>query len=121
MYRKLSETILICKTKNISSLRTSSAADGSRSVPMLQHCVSSSCTQRKWGRQTHGWSAPHGPTLCGLRPTSDSSGSQPGCAPLTFSVPFHCNNLELQGETGTTYGEISSSGLTLTFLYQRVS
>lgn len=27
----------------------------------------------KWGRHAHGWSAPHGPTLCGLRPTSDIS------------------------------------------------
>lgn len=49
-------------------------ADGWCLVPMLQHCVSSSCSPgRKWGRRTHGWSAPHGPVLCGLRPTSDSS------------------------------------------------
>lgn len=45
-----------------------------------------------------------------LRPTSDSSGSQLGRAQLTFSVPFHSNNLELREEAGTTYrGQISSS------------
>lgn len=76
---------------------------------MLQHCVSSSCGQGKWGRHTHGWSAPHGPSLCGLRPTSDSSGSQLGRALLTFSVPFYCNSLELQEEAGTVYRAISSS------------
>lgn len=73
---------------------------------------------------------PHGPTLCGLRPTSDSSGSQLGRSQLTFSVPFYCNNLELQEEAGTVYRAISSSERhtaqlarhtpTLTFLYQRM-
>lgn len=38
-----------------------------------------------------------------LRPTSDSSGSQLGRVQLTFSVPFHSNNLELREEAGTTY------------------
>lgn len=78
---------------------------------MLQHCVSSSCTWGKWGRHAHGWSAaPHGPTLCGLCPTSDSGGSWPRCAQLTFSdllsidnlFFFNINNVELQEETANT-------------------
>lgn len=45
-----------------------------------------------------------------MRPTSDSSGSQLGRrTQLTFSVPFYCNNLELQEEAGTVYRAISSS------------
>lgn len=63
-----------------------------------------SSTWGKWGRHAHGWSAaPHGPARCGLCLTSDSSGSQPGCAPLTFSGPFlfYSNNVELQEEAGT--------------------
>lgn len=75
---------------------------------MLRHCVSSSCTWGKWGRHAHGWSAaPHGPTLCGLCPTSDSGGSWPRCARLTFSISnlsffFYINNVELQEETANT-------------------
>lgn len=66
--------------------------------------VSSSSTWGKWGRHAHGWSAaPLGPARCGLCLTSDSRGSQPGCAPLPFSGPFHfySNNVELQEEAGT--------------------
>lgn len=44
------------------------------------------------GRHTHGWSAPHGLTLCGLCPISDSGDSQPELAQLTFCVPFYYND-----------------------------
>lgn len=40
------------------------------------------------GVLTHGWSAPHGPTLCGLSPTSDSGGFQLERTAHTFSLFF---------------------------------
>lgn len=85
---------------------------------MLQHCVSSSCTWGKWGRQAHGWSAaPHGPTLCGLCPTSDSGGSWPQCARLTFSISnlslslffFYINNEET-ANTSNLYHRFIQNG-----------
>lgn len=97
------------ETQNIHGGRSGSTMAAAR-FPCSGIVSPSSCTWGKRGRHTHGWSAaPHGPALCGLCPTSDSGGSQPGCARLPFSRPFLCvcvcvfysNNVELQEETGT--------------------
>lgn len=93
--------------KKVTCLKTRSAADGWCSFPcssIVSHPAAAREKGMVGGGHTHGWSAPHGPTLCGLRPTSDSSGSQ-----LGRTAHILCAFLLQQTWAGTVYCAMSSS------------
>lgn len=127
----LSETVLICENQKYP--RFEEQLHGWR-LALGSHAPALCLFQLQPGENGGGTlmgGLPHMvPHSAVLRPTSDSSGSQLGRAPLAFSAPFYCNDLELREEAGTVYRAISSSerraaqlashAPTLTFLHQRM-
>lgn len=77
---------------------------------MLQQCLLQR-GEAEGGPLMGGPAAPHGPALCGLCLTSDSSGSQPGCTLLTFSGPFLFYSNNCGAQWGGWNRIISSSGI----------